>query len=148
MHQRRGILLLVDGEGTRAERLARRLEHLSFHVQVARNGAEALLKAHETLPSVVVSAAEMPVLDGYRMLDALRSQQRTAGIPVILVTEGMNQEELLKGWSAGADLCIPRNQGEADLLATLHRALTSIVGGDASGRPAARVSPKPVPALT
>ena len=124
MHQRQGLLLLVDGEVKRAERLAKRLEHLEFDIQVADNGATALLKAHETRPDVIISAAELPILDGCRMLEALKCAPETYGIPVLLITDGSSQEEIARGWTAGADLCVPRDQGEADLLATLHRALS------------------------
>lgn len=125
MHQQRGLLMLVDGEVSRAERLAKRLYHLDFDVLVVDNGATALLKAHETRPDVIITAADLPVLDGCRMLDALKSQPETHSIPVLLITDGSSQEEIARGWTAGADLCLPRNQGEADLLATLHRALSN-----------------------
>lgn len=124
MHRQRGVLLLVDGDLHRAERLAHRLAHLELDIEIADNGAVGLLKAHEIQPDAVVAATDMPVLDGYRMLDALRSQPATRDLPVILITDGNSQEELVKGWTAGADLCIPRSQGEADILATLHRALS------------------------
>lgn len=129
MHQRRRLLLLVDHEVARAERLARRLAHLDFDVQVADNGATALLKAHERHPDVVITTAEMPILDGYQMLQALRSKQQTHEIPVLILTDGNRQEEIARAWEAGADLCVPLNQGEADVLATLHRALMSIHPG-------------------
>lgn len=123
MHQQRGLLMLVDGEVTRAERLAKRLGHMDFDILVVDNGATALLKAHEARPDVIITTADLPILDGCRMLDALKSKPDTHSIPVLLITEGSSQEEIAHGWTAGADLCIPRNQGEADLLATLHRAL-------------------------
>lgn len=117
--------MLVDGEVSRAERLAKRLDHLGFEIQVVGNGATALLQAHEASPDVIISASELPILDGYRMLEALRSKEETSALPVLLITEGSSQEEIARGWMAGADLCIPRNQGEADVLATLHRALSN-----------------------
>lgn len=117
--------MLVDGEVSRAERLAKRLDHLGFDIELVENGATALLKAHETRPDVIISASDLPILDGYRMLEALRSKQETCSLPVLLITDGSSQEEIARGWMAGADLCIPRNQGEADVLATLHRALSN-----------------------
>lgn len=126
MHQRRKLLLLVDHEVSRAERLARRLAHLDYDVQLADNGATGLLKAHETHPDVVITTGEMPILDGYQMLEALRSKQPTTNIPVLILTDGNRQEEVARAWQVGADLCIPLNQGEADVLATLHRALSSM----------------------
>lgn len=126
MHQQRGRLLLVDGEAPRAERLAHRLAHLGLHIQIVADGATALLKAHEFKPDAIVADSKAPILNGYRMLEALRDEPATSRIPVILMTEGSGQDELAKGWAAGADLCVPRNQGEADVLATLHRALSSM----------------------
>ncbi len=123
MHQRESLLLLVDGEAHRAERLARRLAHLGYRIQIAENGATALLRAHELCPEMVVASSELPILDGFLMLEALRKDPRTRQTQVILIMENSGHEELARGWKAGADLCVPRNQGEADLLATLHRAL-------------------------
>jgi CheY-like chemotaxis protein len=77
-------------------------------------------------PDVVITTGEMPILDGYQMLEALRSKQQTSDIPVLILTDGSRQEDEARAWQVGADLCIPLNQGEADVLATLHRALSSI----------------------
>jgi len=140
MHQRRRLLLLVDNEMMRAERLARRLAHLSYDVQLADNGASGLLKAHELHPDVVIAAADLPILDGYRFLDALRSKPQTHEIPVLILTDTNCQEEIAHAWQAGADLCIPLNQGEADVVATLHRALTSIHHGSDCAHAVAMVS--------
>ena len=134
MLQRNRVLLLVDNEVARAERLAKRLAYLDYDVRVSHNGAAGLLRVYELRPQVVIVAADMPILDGFLMLQALRAKVPTKDLPVILLTEGNSQEELVKGWQAGADLCVPLNQGEADVLATLHRALSS-VGADV---PAAR----------
>ena len=82
-----------------------------------------------SLSSSVTTTAEMPILDGYQMLQALRSKQQTHEIPVLILTDGNRQEEIARAWEAGADLCVPLNQGEADVLATLHRALMSIHPG-------------------
>lgn len=117
------VLLLVDGETARATRLAQRLTALDVEVETAANGAEGLLKAHDLQPDVVVVAADVPILDGCRMLDALRSQPRTHHIPTILILNGTRPDELARAWGSGADLCIPGGPCEADLWASLHRAL-------------------------
>jgi PleD family two-component response regulator len=121
-HQR--TVLLVDGDLTRAEKLARRLGGLNLDLRIAPDGATGLLQAHQVRPDAVVVDAAAPILDGFRFLDALRSQPHTRDIAVILITEGQSHDELARGWINGADLCIPRNHSEADVLATLHRALS------------------------
>jgi len=140
IHQQRGLLLLVDGDVSRAERLAGRLSGTDFDIRIADNGALALLKAHERRPDVVVTSADLPILDGFRMLEALRSQPQTCDVPVILLIDGNSQPDLIRGWNAGADLCIPRVHGEADVLATLHRALTGVRQWTVSPSEAALVS--------
>jgi DNA-binding NarL/FixJ family response regulator len=57
------------------------------------------------------------------MLEGLREDPETRDIQVILLTEEGGHEEVIRAWSAGADLCIPWSHGEADVLATLHRVL-------------------------
>jgi PleD family two-component response regulator len=140
MHRQQGTVLLVDGDHSRAERLAHRLAPLHFNVQFASDGATALLKAHSSRPDVVITAAELPIMDGYLLLEALQSKSETCRIPVILITDGSSQDELARGWKSGADLCVPRSNGEADVVATLHRALTSLVGHEPAKRAVAFVA--------
>lgn len=146
MRQPGNRLLLVDADRGRAERLARRLAGLSLEIELAENGAEALLRVHARRPDVIVTTAELPVLNGFLMLEGLRSQPATADVPVILLTEGYGHEELARGWKAGADLCIPRQHGDADVLATLHRALESFLLRTPEAHPPDACG-TPVPAL-
>jgi PleD family two-component response regulator len=143
--QQSGSLLLVDGDEARAERLAHRLGGMGFHVHLAHDGATGLLKAHELDPAAIVLTAELPVLDGYRMLDALRSRLETRDVPAILITDRASPEALARGWKAGADLCIPREQGEVDLLATLYRALGGLLPADSAAKPACDEDGEAVP---
>jgi len=126
MYQHNRWILLVDGNTDRAAKLATAMHHLDRRVEVARNGATGLLRAHETRPDLIVVAGRMPVLDGYRMVDALRSEPQTSDVPVILITEGSTHEELARGWSAGADFCIPWDSGEEDGIRTLHGLLARL----------------------
>lgn len=130
MHQRRMKLLLVDGDRARAERLARRLTGPEWEIQFADNGAGALLEAHAVRPDVIISTTNLPVLNGFLMLEGLRQERQTRGIPVILLTEGNSHEELARGWKAGADLCIPRGGGENDMVSTVNRALAGLLQYD------------------
>lgn len=125
MQQSVDYLLLADGDRERANRLVRRLSHLGIGIEVVGDGASALLSAHRRRPRLLVCLPDLPILDGYRLVEALRSRPETASIPAVLVTESAGPQELARGWRAGADLCIPLCQGEADVLATLHRLVTN-----------------------
>jgi PleD family two-component response regulator len=133
-------LLLVDGDRGRAERLARRLEGDDLRVRIVLDGAHALLDAHDARPDAIVVSDDAPVLNGYLLLEALRSERRTADVPVFILTGSQCQEKLARGWKAGADLCIPWGQGEADVVATLHRALSSLLDDEEEASAPARVA--------
>ena len=57
-----------------------------FDVVTAENGFEGLNRAQELLPDLVITDIMMPVMDGIRLFNDLRRQEKTAAIPVIAMT--------------------------------------------------------------
>ncbi len=96
-----GILLAEDNEELAAY-LRGLLEELA-PVRLARNGEEALVAARENPPDLVVSDVMMPRLDGLGLCRALKSDARTARVPVVLITALTDRESMTRGWKAGAD---------------------------------------------
>lgn len=141
MKPKHGPVILVDSDSQRAARLSRRLAQPEMDIVIAGDGATGLLQAHERRPSLLVCMPELQVLDGYRLIEAIRCRPETATIPAVLVTEGSGAQELARGWRAGADLCIPLCQGEADMLATLHRLITNECGHVSVSEGAAQAAP-------
>ena len=85
------------------------LEPRGFDVTEADNGGEALVALHtDGLPDVVVLDVQMPDLDGWETLAAIRSQQRTATVPVILCTVRAQQPDVERGWALGCDGFLPK----------------------------------------
>jgi len=73
-----------------------------YEVITAMNGAEALKIAEKKIPDLILLDVSMPVMDGYETCEHLKSNDRTANIPVIFVTsmsENLNEE---KGLQLGA----------------------------------------------
>jgi DNA-binding response OmpR family regulator len=60
-----------------------------FQVGTARNGAQALDKALDLQPDLVLLDVRMPVINGYDVCTRLRADPRTAAIPVILLTANL-----------------------------------------------------------
>lgn len=81
-------ILLVDDEPEILDLHARLLEELApkCHVLTAHNGAEALDLMHRQRPDLVLLDLMMPVLDGFGVLEAMRQDEVTHGIPVIVLT--------------------------------------------------------------
>ena len=79
-------ILLVDDHEDNRHALSIVLEREGYRVLEAENGREAVDLAQKELPDLVVMDLAMPVMDGREALRVLRSDLRTASIPVVLLT--------------------------------------------------------------
>jgi DNA-binding response OmpR family regulator len=116
-------VLLVDDDAEYVERLAHLLRQRGFLTCSASDGASGLLAAHSERPDLIVLDAEMPVMNGYQMLQVLRSDPTMRQASVILLTPRGEESEITRGWLHGADICLPRGSGFADLALMIERAL-------------------------
>lgn len=97
----RTVLVADDDPDIRAM-VALNLELSGYEVTVAENGGVAVDLAKAQLPDVVVLDVMMPVRDGYSVLRELKNDDRTADIPVVLLTAKAGDQEAWDGWLAGA----------------------------------------------
>lgn len=81
-------VLIVDDSETVVNFLRMILESEKYEVDTALNGTEGLVKAHESLPDLVITDSIMPEMDGFSFLHALRADPATAAVPVIMLTSG------------------------------------------------------------
>ncbi len=72
-------------------------------VRLASNGEEALAAVAEWRPDLLLSDVMMPKVDGLALTRALRSRPESSGLPIVLLTALTGQNDLLRGWDAGAD---------------------------------------------
>ncbi|MGK9235185.1 response regulator [Inquilinus limosus] len=92
-------VLVVDDDPTVRDLMRRFLNREGFDVYTAENGAEALVAARMLRPSVITLDVLMPDMDGWSVLQELKSDPELAGIPVIMVTI---VDEKQKGIALGA----------------------------------------------
>lgn len=95
------VLVVEDKEEVR-EYLAELLEE-HFEVLRADDGATGYDLAVTELPDLVLSDVMMPVTDGYELCERIRKNDRTAHIPVLLLTAKGSREDQLMGTRRGAD---------------------------------------------
>ncbi len=118
-------ILVVEDSRTQAEYLQHILEHEGYPVILAFNGNQALEKIKIDRPALVLTDIIMPEMDGYSLCSAIKKDEDTADIPVILVTQLFDPPDLIKGLEAGAnDIIIKPFQPEhvlARITSTLQR---------------------------
>lgn len=94
------ILLADDDADMRA--YLRRLLGERWEVTCVRDGHAALISAREQLPDLILSDVMMPGLDGFALLEALRSEPATAEIPVVLLSARAGEEATAHALRSGA----------------------------------------------
>ena len=94
------VLLVEDNE--KNLKLARDvLEYAGFTVLVAMTGEEAVLRAHEARPDLVLMDLQLPGMDGFEVLRRLRGDDATANIPVVALTAFAMQQDRERASGAG-----------------------------------------------
>jgi two-component system, cell cycle response regulator DivK len=79
-------VLLVDDYPDAREMYSEYLQYSGFDVVEAGNGMEALQRAAESAPDIILMDLSLPVMDGWEATRRLKADPRTAGIPVVALT--------------------------------------------------------------
>jgi DNA-binding response OmpR family regulator len=116
---RRRILLVEDDPKTRAT-VALYLQRDGYEVVEAADGVEALARAHERAPHLVVLDLMLPRLDGLAVCRALRESGNAA---IIMVTARSTEEEKLIGLDLGADDYVTKPFSPRELMARVRAVL-------------------------
>lgn len=100
-------ILVVEDNPAVLKLLQKGLE-VCGEVQVAADGADALLKAVEAAPDLIVSDYKMPGLNGRQLFEKLRSRDTTKKVPFIFVATRADIEEKLRPVLEGVEDFIPK----------------------------------------
>lgn len=97
-------ILIADDNLEMAETLERIYKFYGFDVEKVFNGKEAVKRAQEIRPDLILLDAKMPVMDGFEACKILKSKQQTMDIPIIFLTASYTDpEQRVKGLELGAD---------------------------------------------
>ena len=97
------VVLVVDDEPDVIELLEFNLRNAGYDVFTAADGGEALKKAREVLPSVILLDVMLPEVDGLEVCKILRRDSATAGIPIVMLTAKAAEIDRVLGLELGAD---------------------------------------------
>ena len=94
------ILIVEDNEMNR-DMLARRLERKGYQVACAVDGPEGIAMAETLMPDVILMDVALGQMDGWEATSAIKTNPRTAAIPVIALTAHALQSDRLKSIEVG-----------------------------------------------
>jgi two-component system, sensor histidine kinase and response regulator len=118
-------ILVVEDSAIQAELLRRMLTQHGYSVQIAHHGAHALEMVRQRPPTLILSDIAMPVMDGYAMCSAIKSDPALQHIPIILLTALSDAEDIIRGLNAKADNYLTKPYDETTLLARIHQLLAN-----------------------
>ena len=97
-------IMVVDDNPDSARLLASRLGNEGYKYAVAKDGEDALQKAWEIVPDLILLDVNMPRIGGFEVLQEIRANSRTRHIQVLMLTAVRNQPHHIRaGFNLGAD---------------------------------------------
>jgi adenylate cyclase len=117
------LILVVDDLWENLDIIRIRLEGQGYQVQTAADGEEAISKARELSPDLILLDIMMPKLDGISTLKILKQDQRLRFIPVVLLTAKSDRGDVIAGLDAGGDDYLAKPIDHASLMARVRSML-------------------------
>ncbi|MEO8232183.1 MAG: two-component regulator propeller domain-containing protein [Ignavibacteriota bacterium] len=101
-HQKKSTILIVeDSEDVRI--YLNDILKEDYNIILSENGEKGLTEAVDKLPDLIISDIMMPIMDGIEFCKNIKSDWRTAHIPVVLLTAKASTESKIEGLETGAD---------------------------------------------
>ena len=96
-------ILVVEDDLSNREMLARRLEWEGYQVVTAENGAQAIVRAIEERPDLILMDMGLPVMNGWQATHRIKSNAATRTIPIIALTAFALSSDREKCLQVGCD---------------------------------------------
>jgi two-component system alkaline phosphatase synthesis response regulator PhoP len=119
----KGVLLVIDDEKDLIELVRYNFEKEGFLVKGALDGESGLAAAIHDLPDLVLVDLMLPGIDGLEVCRRLRSEPRTANIPMIMLTAKSGESDRVVGLELGADDYIVKPFSPRELIARVKAVL-------------------------
>jgi CheY-like chemotaxis protein len=117
-------VLLVDDSGTtRVRHRVLITQKTNYQVDTASNGQEAVRKAVNECPGLILMDVMMPGMSGLEVCEALKKDERTKRIPVVLLTFKTGEEFAKAGFESGCNEYLAKPVDESELVRVLKKYL-------------------------
>ncbi len=101
-------ILVVDDEHETVRSVQMSLEQAGYEVVTAQNGLQALAQVATECPDLVLIDINMPVMNGFEVVQQLKAYPSTAHIPFVILTADQSLGSMAIGLEAGTDLYLTK----------------------------------------
>jgi len=112
-----GRILVVEDEQDVAELLRYHLSKEGYDVVVAGNGQDAVKRARDVRPELILLDIMVPQLNGWEVCRRLKAEEETRSIPIIMVTGRVEEGDKVLGFELGADDYVTKPFSPRELVA-------------------------------
>lgn len=119
----KNVILCIEDDKIFGKVLKQHLSKHAFDVHVAVDGESGLEMARNIAPDLIFLDLMLPGIDGYEVCTALKADERTEGIPVVMLTGKDEMESVWTGMESGAIDYISKSQPQNTLLADVDNKL-------------------------
>ncbi len=109
-------LLIADADVSSALAIRTVLQNVGYIVQRVENGQTALDTMRHNAPDLVLLAADLPDMDGYTVARQIRADRRSTFVPIIMLSNAGDQDDIAAALNAGADEVLIKPLSNAELL--------------------------------
>ena len=96
-------ILIIEDDSMISSMYKIKLEQAGFFVVIAENGVEGIKLTISQKPNLILLDVMLPQMDGFAVLQKIKTDKKTKKIPVIMLTNLGTTEDMKKGMDLGAD---------------------------------------------
>jgi len=126
------LILCADAEQSILDLLSFNLEASGYTAMTTRQGKGIPSLALDASPRLIIFDLELPEIDGFEIIRALRSDPATAAIPIIILTENDAEADAVLAFELGVDDYLTKPFGVRELMARIKAVLRRSTDVDAS----------------
>lgn len=129
------LVLVVEDERDISDLVRFHLEQEGFAVAVAQDGEQALAMVRRERPALVILDLMLPGVPGLDVCRRLRSDDATAGLPIVILTAKAAESDRIVGLEMGADDYLTKPFSPRELVARIRAVMRRVYGADVERPP-------------